>query len=321
MKVNQKGFSVVEILIVIVVIGLIGTVGWLVYDRQNASPKTLDEVLTRISSDAKKTYTNAVFEPKYDWTAEASGTAFNKVDGYDYSVSGVGKGIWLAYEYSDKSETTSRFLFFKRNVPPAKNLDEVKNWVGNQLVKYGFSTSDNKTYIKDDNTCNVLNDPTSLFPNQEGNMETDQNTGLLEVTCFGKEVLRDSAAQMKPFVDEYLKANADLKASDLTVGPLTIKSKYGAGVIGSSRTAGYDIAEMVVSTKSKKQIALYYAKNAEIGTGNNAGWQYVTQANDEFGFKCGDMKADPDARKALYDQVCLSENGQVKLDTNNSALQ
>jgi prepilin-type N-terminal cleavage/methylation domain-containing protein len=36
MKTNQKGFSVVEILIVIVVIGLLGTVGWLVYDRQNS---------------------------------------------------------------------------------------------------------------------------------------------------------------------------------------------------------------------------------------------------------------------------------------------
>lgn len=36
MKSNQKGFSVVEILIVIVVTGLIGTVGWLVYDRQNS---------------------------------------------------------------------------------------------------------------------------------------------------------------------------------------------------------------------------------------------------------------------------------------------
>ncbi len=34
MKANQKGFSVVEILIVIVVVGLLGMVGWLVYDRQ-----------------------------------------------------------------------------------------------------------------------------------------------------------------------------------------------------------------------------------------------------------------------------------------------
>jgi prepilin-type N-terminal cleavage/methylation domain-containing protein len=36
MKSNQKGFSVVEILIVIVVVGLLGAVGWLLYDRQQS---------------------------------------------------------------------------------------------------------------------------------------------------------------------------------------------------------------------------------------------------------------------------------------------
>ncbi|MEX2014493.1 MAG: prepilin-type N-terminal cleavage/methylation domain-containing protein [Candidatus Saccharimonadales bacterium] len=36
MNSNQKGFSVVEILIVIIVIGLLGAVGWLVYDRQKS---------------------------------------------------------------------------------------------------------------------------------------------------------------------------------------------------------------------------------------------------------------------------------------------
>lgn len=34
MKSNQKGFSAVEILVVIIIVGLLGTVGWLVYDRQ-----------------------------------------------------------------------------------------------------------------------------------------------------------------------------------------------------------------------------------------------------------------------------------------------
>jgi type II secretory pathway pseudopilin PulG len=45
MKTNQKGFSVVEILIIMVVVGLLGAVGWLVYDRQNnkADNKTTSE--------------------------------------------------------------------------------------------------------------------------------------------------------------------------------------------------------------------------------------------------------------------------------------
>lgn len=35
MKSNQKGFSAVEIFLVIVIVGLLGAVGWFVYDRNN----------------------------------------------------------------------------------------------------------------------------------------------------------------------------------------------------------------------------------------------------------------------------------------------
>lgn len=316
MKKNQRGFSAVEGLLVLIVVVLVAGAGWLIYHRQNAKPKTLDGVLSSITSDAKNTYSNAVFEPKNDWTAEASATAFNKVAGYNYAVSGVGRGIFLAYENTGQSKTVKQFLFFNKTIPPANSLARVKNWVGSKLVSYGFTTTDNKTYKKADNTCTVLNDSAGLAHNDFG-----EASNLLDVSCFSKEVLQDAAAQMKPFVDEYLKENPTLKANDLTVGPLTIKSKNGSGVIGSSHAASYDIAEIVISTSSKKQIALYYAKDAEIGTNNNSGWHYVTQANDEFGFKCGDVMANPDARKAFYDQVCLSENGQVRLDTNNRALQ
>lgn len=43
MKVNKKGFSVVEILMVIVIIGLIGAVIWLVFNRQKTSTTDSNE--------------------------------------------------------------------------------------------------------------------------------------------------------------------------------------------------------------------------------------------------------------------------------------
>lgn len=52
MKQNQKGFGAVEILIVIVVVGLLGTVGWLVYDRQKT--KTPDSKPAAQSSTQQK---------------------------------------------------------------------------------------------------------------------------------------------------------------------------------------------------------------------------------------------------------------------------
>ncbi len=66
MKVTQKGFSVVEVLVIVVAVGLIGTAGWLVYDRQNSNkdeassdiaqtlqsqPTTQPEQKTQIKSD------------------------------------------------------------------------------------------------------------------------------------------------------------------------------------------------------------------------------------------------------------------------------
>lgn len=37
MKNNQKGFSLVEVLIIVVTVGLVGAVGWLVFDRQKST--------------------------------------------------------------------------------------------------------------------------------------------------------------------------------------------------------------------------------------------------------------------------------------------
>ncbi len=56
MKANQKGFSVVEVLIVIAIVGLIGIVGWLVYDRQNGKEKDSNTVST--SSQKRFGYKN-----------------------------------------------------------------------------------------------------------------------------------------------------------------------------------------------------------------------------------------------------------------------
>lgn len=57
MKANQKGFSVVEILIVIVVVGLLGAVGWLVYDRQKN--KTDNKEVTSTQETQQTTSNNS----------------------------------------------------------------------------------------------------------------------------------------------------------------------------------------------------------------------------------------------------------------------
>lgn len=58
MKTNQKGFSAVEIILVVAVVGLIGAVGWLVYDRQqgntNAKTETSEPAKAAASNTSQK---------------------------------------------------------------------------------------------------------------------------------------------------------------------------------------------------------------------------------------------------------------------------
>ena len=66
MKINQKGFSVVEILIVIVVVGLLGAVGWLVYDRQKDKPSD-NTAATSTTKTSATPQTSETVDPYKDW--------------------------------------------------------------------------------------------------------------------------------------------------------------------------------------------------------------------------------------------------------------
>ena len=62
MKINQKGFGLVEILIVIVIVGLLVAMGWLVYSRSTQNQTQTDSKQTSanpdISTDATSNPTN-----------------------------------------------------------------------------------------------------------------------------------------------------------------------------------------------------------------------------------------------------------------------
>lgn len=102
MKANQKGFSVVEIFIVIIVVGLVGTVGWLVYDRQKN--KTSDSSNAQVSTpqeetpkeEAKKStpYTFRELGISMDvlngWEVKANPTKEEGVNFYNWTVEKVG---------------------------------------------------------------------------------------------------------------------------------------------------------------------------------------------------------------------------------------
>lgn len=67
MKNNKKGFSAAEILIVVVIVGLVGAVGWLVYDRQqDQSDNSQINASTRQQTTTRPQSTTNRETPK-DW--------------------------------------------------------------------------------------------------------------------------------------------------------------------------------------------------------------------------------------------------------------
>jgi|GEM_PF-2899568 len=139
----------------------------------------------------------------------------------------------------------------------------------------------------------------------------------LTMTCISQPAADELGAQYAPLVKLYADAMR-IDSSALKVGPLVIRSqdKGGNGAITFSKTAGYDIAEMVVRNGKKRSDALFYAKGDT--------WHYVTEANDEYGFSCEPIMRDPEARKAFYDQVCYdykNDAGQIRVDSSRRALQ
>jgi|GEM_PF-1513830 len=85
-KLNQKGFGVVEILIIIVAVGLLGVVGWLVYDRQKS--KTSDTSNTQVSTTQKEeaTVTKEKFLEIKEWSVKVPLT--DQISDLSYEVTG-----------------------------------------------------------------------------------------------------------------------------------------------------------------------------------------------------------------------------------------
>jgi prepilin-type N-terminal cleavage/methylation domain-containing protein len=101
MKANQKGFGVVEILVVIVIVGLIGAVGWLVYDRQN------NKTDSRQTSMAATTPT---ITPKKSEASNEQQTSYLTVKEWGIKIPNTPKGNVISYQISADDKNMADFI-------------------------------------------------------------------------------------------------------------------------------------------------------------------------------------------------------------------
>lgn len=304
--------SFIIILAAIVALGFALIAGRLIHDRQQKR-KDVERVQKLPGQDAAEAMQNLVSsiqkevsgkldsEKEYKvstrgWYAEYGPSRDPaSVPGYDFQISTAGDPVIIAdaaQRATDGGLETGK---------PTKPITTVVDALGAALQKRGFKSTDTLHYRKDDQTCVI-------------NVEA---TYTLSMICNSPEVHTYFAAQLDPFVKSYA-ANKKVTTTNIEFGPLKINSQNRGGnpAVGASETAGYDLAELVVQQGGTKTVALYYQKDKA--------WHFITEAHDEFGFSCEDVMKNPDARKAMRDQVCYEyrgDVGQIRVDSDRRALQ
>ena len=296
--INQKNIVLLVITVVLLVAGLFIAL----------SPKedfsTIDGVFSAIDSRVKRTYSNIYTTYGTEWNAQMGAGLPAAVEGYDFKLDSRSASAMNFNTGAERTDTYKRLLVLKHTPVVADDLSDAKDIVDSVMKQAGYTKtrgSANVFYDKDDTTCVLL----------------ETTDGVFTLSCSTPESLRSLVQLAEPFVSAYHAAHPDIVLSDITFGPYTVKDPASpqSGVYTASKTEGYKIAEAVVTVSDTQVLALFYQKDGE------ETWNFVSKASDEFGFRCGDFEADPDARKAFYDQVCLSETGHVRLDTDNRALQ
>lgn len=112
---NQKGFAPVEVLLVLIVIGLIGGIGWYVYGKQQK--KGTPKQVTITNFEECKAAGNPIME-SYPEQCSADGKTFTN-SGQQAKKPAAEEGSWLSYEPANKS--------YSVRVPDGWSLIELDN--------------------------------------------------------------------------------------------------------------------------------------------------------------------------------------------------
>ena len=291
----------------IVIVSVVTAVAVVILGGLSLAPKedlsNADGLFKAIDKQTKQTFSNIYTTYGSDWFAQMGTGIPADVEGFDFKMNSQAAPT-LNFGFGDeRPDTFKKFFFFTRTPKHTDSLTDANEVIDSVMARAGFTKTvgenNNVFYDKQGATC-VL---------------ATSNDGVLTLSCSTPLIFNTLATDAKPFVDEYQKANPGIAAKDIAFGPLDIKDDADAAkVITASKSSGYQIAEALVTVNDKEELVLYYRKTT-------TPWMYVTKADDEYGFRCGDYQKDADMRKAFYDQICLSETGHVRLDTNNRALQ
>ena len=133
MKANQKGFSIVEILVVIAIVGLIGAVGWLVYDRQN---NKANEEQTNTQSQTENPTTESITQEEVQPKALQKGTFGDSGEYGTFQAEGYTSAVKRNEAFCEENCKQYDYVFF--NITKSENtkiFDYINSSAGNSFVQ------------------------------------------------------------------------------------------------------------------------------------------------------------------------------------------
>jgi prepilin-type N-terminal cleavage/methylation domain-containing protein len=177
MKSNQKGFSVIEILLVIVVVGLIGTVGWLVYDRQN-SDTDAQANQNSVQEQGNTEEDQPIGDKDTSNVPEGWTTYDNETLGFSFNYPSEYGGVKEDSSYGSENQNALRYTFYFEKICPSCDTDNpyAVDMASDGIVEIGANTSEfggigtGRPYAS------------SAGFDGEGNFQADGTKGLLKTT-------------------------------------------------------------------------------------------------------------------------------------------
>jgi prepilin-type N-terminal cleavage/methylation domain-containing protein len=190
MKTNQKGFSVVEILIVIVVVGLLGAVGWLVYDRQKSSNKEQASSTTQTEQIKKEPEApkSSVYKNDELGLSLSYPTEWGTASLADGPLSKYQSGKYKQLSFSKVTNVSVNFVTGPYSSPldacgyddPVQNAQHAQN--ANQASLIGWEANNIKRYM----TGQGFNGPTVY---KQSKTAGDAGPGYTEISTSNKVLI------------------------------------------------------------------------------------------------------------------------------------
>jgi type II secretory pathway pseudopilin PulG len=285
---NDSGFSIVEVLLVIVIVVFLGIVGLVVYqNHQKAHPKTVasstsnsTDIINAIKSAlATKFVTiNSTHNPPNNNTLSLStvlGGPTSAVSGYNFDVALFNEG----YALNIKAFQTN-----SGSLPNPTIVTTIQNVISSEFKKLKLTTL--KYQANAPGAANYQNNiaECSFFMTGNGGYPSS-------VACANKSTYLSQAAIIKPLAIAYYAAHPTTKFQ---------KEVFGLPSIKNSNTPGYKFAVMTLDGGE----SYYYQKNGK--------WIFY-EAN-MMGFFCTlnasrNPSINTSAKLAFMGQPCINSNG------------